>query len=125
MGLAVSRPYVLEPVPASALHTCRTVLANARWPGALFGRPPGWVQRSLARGGGSTTGRSADASSAPPPLSLACITAMRLPGRGCCFSAKGLRSVILGMLGRLSEQPERPAERSIVHAAVWRLACLP
>src|SRR5258705_4787592 len=112
IGAAVSRPLELEPVPASAVQAVLMAPDSARWPGELFAWPPGCVQFSLMRGAGSTTGLSAAANSAPPTLSCAGITAMRVPGRGSCFLANGLRSLILGRLGRLSEQPPTLNERT-------------
>jgi hypothetical protein len=83
MGLLVSLPQKLEPAPASALHEFFTACPRARWPGALFGVPPGCVQSAFWRCDGSEIGRSADASSPPEFI---CITEMRLPVSGTSLS---------------------------------------
>ena len=63
MGLAVTRPALLEPVPALADHASLAAPSKTRLPGALLGSPPGCAQSSLARGGGRTIGALASASS--------------------------------------------------------------
>ena len=83
----------------SAVQELLVAPAKARWPGALLGMPPGWVQESFSRGGGSVMGLSAPARLV---AMFSCwMTATRLPGSGTGFSANGLMSSSLGMLGRL------------------------
>src|SRR5688572_28949190 len=99
MGLPVSLPKKLEPLPALTLQAFFTAPPSAKWPGALLATPPGWVQESFWCGGGKATGLSATARLV---ATFSCwITETRLPGSGTGFSAKGLISSSLGRLGRL------------------------
>ena len=73
----------------------------ARWPGALLGTPPGWLQEAFAVAGGSVI---VPVASGPeiPPFSSAFKTDIRLPGSGSCFLSNiDVTEETLGMLGSL------------------------
>ena len=116
MGLPVSLPKKLEPLPALALHAFLTATTECQVAWRVVGHAA-WLgpgSRSAA-GGGKAIGLSA---AARLVATFSCwMTEMRLPGSGTGFSAKGLMSSSLGRLGRLmparlSAQPARASAHS-------------
>jgi hypothetical protein len=100
-------------VPASADQTLRTSPPSARCPGLFDGTPPGCNQDALACGGGKGTGRPTSAGSRSLRVGSV-ITAMRSPGSGCSFLAKGFSSFLLRSVKELPPQPASPAASAAI-----------